>query len=270
MKVLGKAIYGVFLIFIGFQLYSCSSRGAYNRAMMSEGDKAFESNDYSLFKGIFEYHKEDSYIEKSIVLEDKDTRYDITNKDISFDIYVYLQSEKGKNHFTILLTNLEMEEPNNTLDVTIKKDGGKSVLEKQLVQLTKENWYLQYFDFDTDVFDQLIISHKGPSNVEPIILYDSKDEMEVFLNNDIHNMSEIIKEGTSLSENNIVKRESDPFKGKGLSVILTLLVYLFVAGLVTYVLYFQKPKVNQGFKKEEPAEVIDAVEVEVVEDKEEE
>lgn len=254
MKVFGKVIYGIFIIFIGFQLYSCSQRGAYNRALMDEGDVAFENKDYTLFKEIFEYHQEDPFIEQSVVLENEDTRFGIENKDISFDMVVYLQSEKGKDHFTIIISNLEMEHTNPILDVVIKKDGGKEVLEKQLVKLTKKSWYIQYFEFDKDVFDQIIISHDGPSRLEPIILYNSKDDMDVFLNKEKHNMSEIISEG-SLAENNIIKREEAPFKGKGLSVILTMIVYLVVAGLVTYVLFFQKPRSKTYSRKENVIEV---------------
>ena len=94
MKILLRVAYAGFLILIGAQLYSCSSQRTYNRAVVKQGNIAYKNNDFTLFKELFKYYEDEPYVEKSIFLENADTRYGVTNKDISFDLTIFT-SRKG-------------------------------------------------------------------------------------------------------------------------------------------------------------------------------
>lgn len=261
MKIFLKVIFGVFLIFLGLQLYSCSSQAAYNRVIISKGSAAYKNNDFTTFKEIFEYHKEEPLIEKSFFLEDANTLYGVTNRDISFDLTVYLQADKKSTRFTVILKNLEIETLNDVIEYSlrtvIKKDGGKEVLDKEAASLNrivaKENWYIQYFEFDSDTIDQIMIVYPGPSSVEPIILYDSLKEEEFkegFLNKESDDLVKQIKEGL-LEENGIVQRKTNPFTGKATSVIVTMVMYVAVSAVLIYALFFNKGKKAQTYPEKQ-------------------
>lgn len=248
MKILLRVAYAGFLILIGAQLYSCSSQRTYNRAVVKQGNIAYKNNDFTLFKELFKYYEDEPYVEKSIFLENADTRYGVTNKDISFDLTIFLQAEKGKNHFTVLITDVQMENPEYYLKTVIKKDGGEKVLENNIFRLSENNWYFQYFEFDSETIDQIIITHVGPTSVEPIILYNSLDDKEVFLTKNEHDIASIVENNLPLEDYGIVERAENPFKGKGWPVLVTLGIYVFVAGVITYAMFFNKPK-KQSYTK---------------------
>lgn len=279
MKILVRVIFVSFLIFIGLQLYSCSAQRAYNKAIVEEGNKAFANNDFTLFKEIFVYHQEEAIVDESFLLNDANTLYGVTNKDISFDLTIFLQAENNKNHFTVILSNLEIEEPNDdvkySLKTVLKKDGGSVVLDKSTTALNRlsadNNWYIQYFEFDSQTIDQIIITYPGPSSIEPIILYDSLLEEEFasgFLSKPTNDIAKIISDGLPLADYGIVKREKDPFAGKGASVFVTMAVYIVFAGVLMYAMFFtkksrsvtprkpqQKPKENVNLGKIREADI---------------
>ncbi len=253
MKILLKVFFVGFLIFMGMQLYSCASRRAYERELIKQGNVAHQEGDFSLFKEIFEYYKDEPHVEGSFTLENADNRHNIENKTIKFDLVVFLQAEKGKNHLTVILTNLEMERPDYTLRTVLKKDGGDKVLEERLVRLSKHDWYIQYFEFDCNTIDELIITHTGITSIEPIVLYSSKENpafSEHFLAKPEDDMVQAIKDNR-LEENGIVKRAKDPFQGKGASVLIVLAIYTLFAGLLMYAVLFTKKGIRKPIKKEE-------------------
>lgn len=252
MKILLKALFVAFLVFMGIQLYSCSSQRTYQKELVKAGNIAYEEGDFSVFKGIFEYYQEEPHEDVSISLVDGDNRPNVENKDISFDLIVFLQAEKGKNHITVILTDLIMENPEYSLKTVIKKDGGSKILEENLFRLSKNNWYIQYFEFDADTFDSIIISHVGASSVEPIILYDSsktEEFKESFLSKENNDIASAIKEG-KLTENGIVKREKDPFEGKGAFVYVVLAIYVLIAGILVYAVFYTKKGKNHVYVNE--------------------
>lgn len=248
MKILLRVAYAGFLILIGAQLYSCSSQRTYNRAVVEQGNIAYEKNDFILFKELFEYYEEEPYVKESFILEGADTRYGVTETDISFDLTIFLQAENGKNHFTVLITDVQMENPEYYLGIVLKKDNGEKVLENNIFRLSENNWYFQYFEFDSETIDQIIITHDGPSRVEPIIFYDSADYKNVFLTKEEHDIANVVEKDLPLEDYGIVKRDENPFKGKGWPVLVTLAIYVFVAGVITYAMFFNKSK-KQSFTK---------------------
>lgn len=252
MKILLKVLFVAFLFLIGIQLYSCSSKRAYQKELIRQGNVAYQEGDFSLFKEIFEYYKEEPFVDESVTLNDQDNRYDIENRDISFDLLVFLQAEAGKNHFTVILTNLEMENPDYSLKVIVKKDSGKKVLEEHLFRLSENNWYLQYFEFDSETIDQLLITHNGISSVEPIVLYDSLlDEQfkDYFLSKEKNDLVGSIKD-SKLEEEGIIKRSKNPFSGKGTSVLVVLAVYTLFSGVLIYAVFFTKKDKRQPYKNQ--------------------
>lgn len=252
MKILLKALFVAFLFFIGIQLYSCSSKRAYQKELVKQGNVAYFEGDFSLFKELFEYYKEEPYVDESFSLIEQDNRYDIENRNITFDLLVFLQAEEGKNHLTVILTNLEMENADYSLKVVLKKDNGKKVLEEHLFRLSKNNWYLQYFEFDSETIDQLLITHKGISTVEPIILYDSSlDERfkDYFLSKAENDLVEKIKDN-KLEEEGIIKRDKDPFSGKGTSVLIILGIYILFSGVLIYAVFFTKKSKTPKYSKQ--------------------
>jgi|SRR5690554_1773866 len=249
MKTLLRALFVAFLVFMGIQLYSCTSQRAYQRELVKAGNVAYDNGDFSLFKEIFVYHQEKAHVEESIDLIDADNRYDVEQKDISFDLIVFLQAENGKNHITVILSNLEMENADYSLKTIVKKDGGQKVLEENLFRLSENNWYIQYFELDSQTIDQLIITHAGISSVEPIILYDSSDSFDVFLSKENNDLTKAIEED-KLEENGIIKREKDPFEGRGASVYIVMAIYILISGVLVYAVFFNKTKTKTTFKKD--------------------
>lgn len=249
MKTLLRALFVAFLVFMGIQLYSCTSQRTYQRELVKAGNIAYKEGDFSLFKEIFVYYQDKPYVDESIVLIDKDNRPNIESRDIYFDLTVFLQAEKDKNHITVILSNLEMENVEYSLKTVVKKDGGEKVLEENLFRLSENNWYIQYFEFDSETIDQLIITHVGISSVEPIILYDSSDTFDVFLSKENNDLVEAIKED-KLEENGIIKREKDPFAGKGASVYIVMAVYILISGVLIYAIFFNKTKTKTAYKKD--------------------
>lgn len=242
MKILLRVAYAAFLILIGAQLYSCSSQRTYNRAVIEQGNIAYKNNDFTLFKEIFEYYEDEPYVKESFLLENADTRYGVTDTDISFDLTIFLQAERGKNHFTVLITNVQMEDPEYSLGIVVKKNKGERILENNIFRLSANNWYFQYFEFDSETIDQIIITHVGPSRVEPIVFYDSSDYKEVFLTKEEHDIAGIVEKDLPLEDYGIVKRAENPFKGKGWPVLVTLGIYIVFVGIITYALFFNKSK----------------------------
>lgn len=257
MKVLGRVVYAMFLVFIGFQLFSCSSQKAYNNAIVAEGDIAYDNGDFTLFKELFTYYKEDAFIEEQFLLEKADTRFGVEETDIKFNFNVFLQAENERDHFTVLLTNLSMENANPYLDIILKQKDGEVVVEKQLIRLSDKNWYIQYFEFDSNTINQIIISHTGPSRVESIILYNSSDHNDSFLTKEDHNLTKLINENDDLTGLGIVKREENPFKGKNTRIFVSLGIYVALAAVVTYFMFFHKQKpVHAGNNRQRPVQTV--------------
>ncbi len=257
MKLLGRVIYGFFVVLIGIQMFSCSRNTAYSKAIEKIGNEAYENGQFNLVNELFEYYKEDAFYEDTITIVDGDTRFGVEDKDIVFDIYVFLQSEivagsigkkaEIRNSFTVLVVDLSMKDPDAMLNIIIKKNGKEDILEQTLYRREK-NWYIQQFLFEGDV-DQMIISHSGPSSAEPIILFNSENNSPIFLTEDDHNIEYVLTEELELADYGIVKRSEDPLKGMTWNVWLTMAIYIAVASLVTFVIFFKKTKESPFVKK---------------------
>lgn len=257
MKIFGRMIFGFFIVLIGFNLFSCSRSSAYNQAVKEGVDLAYVDGDYEIVNQMYEYAYKTPFINKeSITIVDGDNRLEeVENRDINFDLYVFLQVREENPTFgaklrtpvfTVLVTDLSLKNRAQTLDIVIYKYNKvddkeeTTVVEYQLVGAGEKNWYIQTFEFDTTEIKKILITHAGPSTKEPIILYDSG--YDPFLKESDHTILNVLKDDLSLEANNVIKVEQKAFKPSWTMTIITMVIYVAAAGLVAYVMFFKKNK----------------------------
>lgn len=249
MKGFGKIIFGIFVVIVGMLVYNRSKSKSIEKALKEQVVESHKNDDYSFFHEYYEYYKEDPVVQqKGLIAVDEDTRPSSEETEIKFDLYIYSQAignkKNARNIVTLVLANLEMENPSDVLNAVVKTTKGedKEVIEFNLQKIDEElNVYFTSIYFEKDSFDQLIIYHTGYTTAEPIFLYDSGAE-NTFMSLDDYDIAKVVKEEGSLVDNNILKKTDKPFKVSPTRQIITLSIYVVVVAVVTYLMYFkQKP-----------------------------
>lgn len=160
MKILGKVLFGLVVMFFGLSLFQCTQQSTFTEAISYEADQAIIKKDYTFFKSIFPQHA------KSDLLTEE-----VSSETLSFNLHLFLVGSENNSSVIFIVDSYSNKPTSKTLKLTVTTNH-KETITYDLVSLGKENWYLQWLHLDR-LYD-------GQSFVEDILDFQIKDE-EVLL-----------------------------------------------------------------------------------------
>lgn len=185
MKLLGKILFGIIVIFFGLSLFRCSQQSAFTEAVSYEADKAIKNNDYTFFKSIFQERAKDDLL--SEVIKDE-------NDEVLFNLNLFLVGSEQNSSIIFLLDSYNKNPRPESLKLVIKTNK-EEALEYELVALGKENWYLQWLHLDmlyqNQTFIEDILDFKVKDDDK--VLYDFNDELNPLITANEANLKAYIK-----------------------------------------------------------------------------
>ncbi|NMA05965.1 MAG: hypothetical protein GX931_06325 [Acholeplasmataceae bacterium] len=185
MKLLGKVLFGVIVMFFGLSLFRCSQQSAFTEAISYEADQAIKNNDYTFFKSIFSERAKDDLLTE--VVKDE-------NDEVLFNLNLFLVGSQHNSSIIFLVDSYSKDPRPEALKLVVKTNK-ESALEYDLVSLGKENWYLQWLHLDNLYLEQAfmedIIDFKVKDGDK--VLYDFNDELGALITANEANIQAYVK-----------------------------------------------------------------------------
>lgn len=154
MKILGRILFGLVVMFFGLSLFQCTQQSTFTEAIRDKADEAIINNDYTFFKSIFPQHQ----------ITDLES-INITG-DESFNLHAFLVGSQTNSTIIFVVDGYSKTPRPETLKLVVKTNS-QEALGFDLVSLGKENWYLQWIHLDK--------LFQGQVFIEDILDYQIKD-----------------------------------------------------------------------------------------------
>ncbi len=185
MKILGKILFGIIVMFFGLSLFRCSQQSAFTEAVSYEADKAIKNNDYTFFKSIFKERAKDDLL--SEVVKDE-------NDEVLFNLNLFLVGSENNSSIIFLLDDYNKDPRPESLKLTVKTNK-EEALEYELVSIGKENWYLQWLHLDSLYLNQTFIEDILDFKVKDgdKVIYDFNDELNPLITANEANIKDYVK-----------------------------------------------------------------------------
>lgn len=180
MKKAVKIIFIIISVILAAILFYNVNILGVHKEIRLKGDQAYLEKDYSFFKNVYEYYKDEPLIDEEVELDDG----------TSFKIKVFQQANAKtykQNYLSFLVEDFSIENKSKVLDLKLdyKFKTNEDDLNKQLVKLGDENWYLQWVTTTLDELKGFELSYENK------LLY--KYQNEVFLDVNEYDMASFIK-----------------------------------------------------------------------------
>lgn len=156
MKILGKVLFGLVVMFFGLSLFQCTQQSTFTEAISYEADQAIKEKDYTFFKSIFPQHANSDLLKE-----------EVSSELISFNLHLFLVGSENNSSIIFIVDSYSNKPSSKTLKLNVKTNN-KEEVSYDLVSLGKENWYLQWLHLDRLYDGQLF--------VEDILDFQIKDE----------------------------------------------------------------------------------------------
>ncbi len=185
MKILGKILFGIIVMFFGLSLFRCSQQSAFTEAVSYEADKAIKNNDYTFFKSIFKERAKDDLL--SEVVKDE-------NDEVLFNLNLFLVGSENNSSIIFLLDDYNKDPRPESLKLTVKTNK-EEALEYELVSIGKENWYLQWLHLDSLYLNQTFIEDILDFKIKDgdKVIYDFNDELNPLITANEANIKDYVK-----------------------------------------------------------------------------
>lgn len=185
MKLLGKILFGIIVMFFGLSLFRCSQQSAFTEAVSYEADKAIKNNDYTFFKSIFKERAKDDLL--SEVVKDE-------NDEVLFNLNLFLVGSENNSSIIFLLDDYNKDPRPESLKLAVKTNK-EEALEYELVSIGKENWYLQWLHLDSLYLNQTFIEDILDFKIKDgdKVIYDFNDELNPLITANEANIKDYVK-----------------------------------------------------------------------------
>ncbi len=239
MRTFGKIIFSILALFIGVQVFGFLNSVGTNKAIAKLADEAVVNEDYTFFNSIFDYYKEE------ILLDVEENGYKLK---------LFNVASSKSNIIIFLVEGVDKETVGAELIINVllngEQEAGDGDLKPHALAIGEENWHLQWL-----YLDNLYPKQEELEDIYQIKITDLKGETVIFdLSGDpLIKVSEfdIIShvEAKDYESNGIIKVE----KRANLRLYswyswVGVLAYLLIIGVITYFIYFRKPKRRAKFE----------------------
>lgn len=190
MKILGRILFGLVVMFFGLSLFQCTQQSTFAEAIAYEADNAIKENDYTFFKSIFPQRAKTDLLNE--VVEEETT---------SFNLNLYLVGSEANSSIIFLVDNYSKSPRPQSLKLFIQSNS-KQDLQFDLVSLGKENWYLQWIHLDKLFEGQAFIEDVLDFQIkdDTVLLYDFDESTgPLIASNDANLQSYIKKENVAIA-----------------------------------------------------------------------
>ena len=289
MKFLGRLIYGLAVLMIGYTVYGFSAIDMQAKHVVKYGDEAIEAGEYEYFQKISEFYYGDAFEQKKI-----------TTSVGSFNLGFYVVNYQEQNVVMVIIDHLEgyVEKNRLRLEVTVKNlvdaEKEESTLELLIDNNLSKNWYLTTVDTKKVYEGQLEIQDIVDLKIyligeEPkkatgeevqeervdLLMYDHDETTGVFMTADYMNLYAKRTDADGKTLDAVTLEGLGIYASKGHSYaefqsILwrNIIIYIIIVVAITYLLFFRgkdkfgKKKFRSFGSKKAPAakdtKVIDA------------